>query len=124
MQKLTLTLILCLAGCIQVIGQDFLVLSGLGTGKRFKIYEGDEIRFKLRDAPHYNNGIIQDLKNDSIHFADSKVAVADIAVVDIKKYNYHRLNPDIPGNAAVYAGIGYLLVDQFNHTVVKQRDGM
>lgn len=102
-------------------GQDFLLLSKAGGGKRIKIYTGDDLRFRLDGERFFNDGKIKQLKNDSIHFENSAVHISSISKVDIRGYNKHRVNPDFLGNAAILAGSGYFFVDQFNHTVVKQR---
>ena len=90
-------------------------------GKRFKIYEGDEIKFRLEGEKHFNTEIIKKLKGDSVVLQNSSIHIKDISKVDIRKYNEHRMNPDILAGASVIAGAGYFIVDQFNHTVVKQR---
>lgn len=102
-------------------GQDFLLLSKTGGSKRIKIYEGDDLRFRLDGERFFNIGKIKSLKNDSIHFENSAVHISSISKVDIRGYNMHRVNPDFLGNAGIFAGSGYFFVDQFNHTVVKQR---
>lgn len=102
-------------------GQDFLLLSKTGGIKRIKIYEGDQLRFRLDGERFFNEGKIKQLKNDSIYFVNSAVHVSSISVVDIREYNQHRVSPNFLGNAGIFAGSGYFFVDQFNHTVVKQR---
>lgn len=100
--------------------QDFVVLSKLGVGKRFKIFVGDEFRFQLHNQNYFSSGQIVKLKNDSIFFSNTAVKLDDIRKVDIREYNYHRMNPDFLAKASILAGIGYFFVDQFNHTVVNQ----
>ena len=103
------------------LSQDFLLMSSPGMGKRFKIYEGDEIKFRLVGEKHFNNESIKKLQGDSVILQNSSIHVNDISKVDIRKCNQHRMNPDILAGASVIAGVGYFIVDQFNHTVVKQR---
>lgn len=100
--------------------QDFVVLSKLGVGKRFKIFIGDEFRFQLHNQDYFSKGQIVKLRNDSIFFSNTAVKLDDIRKVDIKDYNYHRMDPDFLAKASVLAGVGYFVVDQFNHTVVNQ----
>ena len=100
--------------------QDFVVLSKPGVGKRFKIYVGDEFRFQLHGQGYFSNGQIVKLRNDSIFFSNTAIKLNDIRKVDIRDYNYHRMDPDFLAKASVFAGIGYFVVDQFNHTVVNQ----
>ena len=90
-------------------------------GKRFKIYEGDEIKFRLAEEKYFNIETIKKLQGDSIILQNSSIHIKDISKVDIRKYNQHRMNPDVLAGASVLAGAGYFIVDQFNHTVVKQR---
>ncbi|MEQ6121757.1 hypothetical protein [Reichenbachiella sp. MALMAid0571] len=96
-------------------------MSSPGMGKRFKIYEGDEIKFRLEGEKYFNVETIKKLNGDSVFLQNSVVNIKDISVVDIRKYNQHRMNPDVLAGASVLAGAGYFIVDQFNHTVVKQR---
>ena len=97
--------------------QDFLVLSRPGIKKNIKYYEGDEIIIKVKGSNHFQPQVIRDLKPDSVLFYGNFVHPDSIEVVDIRAINKpHKL-----GAASIIAGIGYLLVDQFNHTVVKAR---
>jgi hypothetical protein len=98
--------------------QDFVVLSKQGVGKRFKIYVGDEFRFQLYNQNYFSKGLIVKLKNDSIFFSNTAVKLDDIRKVDIRDYNYHRMDPNFLAKASILAGLGYFFVDQFNHTVV------
>ena len=103
------------------LSQDFLLMSSPGMGKRFKIYEGDEIKFLLEGEKHFNFETIKKLKGDSVILQNSSIHIKDISKVDIRKYNQHRMDPNVLAGASILAGVGYFTVDQFNHTVVKQR---
>ncbi|MFY0653696.1 MAG: hypothetical protein JXQ96_16750 [Cyclobacteriaceae bacterium] len=102
-----------------VQAQDFLLLSKSGMKKRFKYYEGDEFKFRLKGEKHFNTKQILRLRNDSIFFNASSIAISEISKVDIRSVNKHWFDPDILAQMGIYAGVGYLLVDQFNHTVVR-----
>ncbi|MEL7001890.1 MAG: hypothetical protein AAFN93_04050 [Bacteroidota bacterium] len=112
-----LLLLICFSS--DLFGQRYLLLRK--TGRRYKIVfnEGEEMRFKLKGERFFNKGLIQGFGDDHIRFHYFTIKLDEIAEIDVSRKNFTAFNYSGAGATVVVGSVGYLAIDQFNQTVIR-----
>lgn len=95
--------------------QDFLVLEKMGTKKRYVFYVDDPITFKIKETG-FNTDAIVALTDSTIVFAGGSVPLKEIVGVSLKGLNEWVA---ASGITLMIAGFGYLIIDQFNNSIIQ-----
>ena len=95
--------------------QDYLVLEKMGTKKRYVFYVDDPITFKIKETG-FNTDVIVALTDSTIVFAGGSVPLKEIVGVSLKGLNEWVT---ASGITLMIAGFGYLIIDQFNNSVIQ-----
>lgn len=103
-------------------GQNVLLLEKSGTKKRTVFKSGDEIRFKLKGEKHFRHDHIISVKDSSIIFHYNKINLEEIIEVDIRKKDFLNFNLKQAGSRIQIVGGMYIVLDQFNKSVVQGRE--
>jgi hypothetical protein len=118
--KLIILPILLLLFCSHwAYSQKKLVLERVGKGQHIAYEAGDEIRYQLTFEDHFRKGIIASLGDNEIQFQHFSIHTDSIAAVDIRGRRFNKLNTYSLGAKLQFAGVGYILIDQFNTAVVQ-----
>ncbi|GEM_PF-2566760 len=121
-EKFTLTVLIFLFFSSILSAQNVLMLEKAGTNKKVFFKSGDEIRYKLKGEDHYRKDHIVSLKDSSIIFHYNKIGVEEISEIDIRKKDFIKFNLKKTGTVLQISGAVYILLDQFNKTVVQGND--
>jgi len=105
-----------------LFAQNVLMLEKTGSNKRTFFKSGDEIRYKLENEDHFRRDYIVSLKDSSIVFHYNKIDIDEIEVVDISKKDFIKVNLKKIGTLLQVSGGFYILLDQFNKTVVQGKE--
>ena len=113
MAKLTLVVLFCLmANCTEA--QKFLRLANAGRNGHIDYYEGDKIRFKIKEEDFFREQMILGFTEYAIKFRFFEVPLSEIKVIDIK-----RRNQWAGGKLLMIAGVGLMAADAINTTAVR-----
>jgi hypothetical protein len=96
--------------------QRYLLIDRIGSRHRVEIYPGETLRFQLKGEDHFNEAVI--------NFLQDSLIILDVGVINIK--DIHAIAKDrtiqsgIVANSRLFmiAGIGIIILDQFNTTVI------
>lgn len=103
-------------------GQNVLMLDKAGTAKKTFFKSGDEIRYKLKGEKHFRQDHIVSVKDSSLVFHYNKINLDDISEIDIRNKNFIKFNLKQAGTLLQISGAMYIVLDQFNKTVVQGRE--
>lgn len=103
-------------------GQNVLLLEKSGTKKKTIFKSGDEIRFKLKGEKHFRQDHIISIKDSSIIFHYNKINLDEISEIDIRRKDFLDINLKQIGTLMQISGGMYIVLDQFNKTVVQGRE--
>jgi hypothetical protein len=97
--------------------QKYMVISG--KRKRVMYKAGDRIKFKLKTEKQYHQSTIVSVMDTALQFKNYRIAFDEIDKVDTRRkrtgaFNWHQV-----GALIQVAGIGYILLDQFNKTLIQ-----
>ncbi len=91
-------------GCFSASSQSFLYLKKVG-GKQAVTYKiGDQIRFQLKENPHFSRGMIQSFGSDYFVIFDTEVKLSDIDRYDIRGLSNNRFNYKVSSQTLFVAG--------------------
>jgi hypothetical protein len=96
--------------------QKYLLLDKIGSRHRVEIYPGETLRFQLKGEDHFNEAVI--------NFLQDSLIILDVGVINVKEIHAiakdRSIQSGIVANSRLlmYAGIGIIIIDQFNTTVV------
>ncbi|MTI33124.1 hypothetical protein [Xanthovirga aplysinae] len=103
--------------CQEVQAQKYLLLHKANSKRRYQIYPGEVIRYKLKDQDNYLEDIIRDfdVEKNLIIFDIGAINVNNIAAVDIRPY---EKKPGISisrwGTWFIAGGVAYVVITGFN----------
>ncbi len=87
----------------------------LGTFKRFSIYEGSMMKFKLKENHRMQKNKLVALKDSTLFFEDgTMVPVSDIKCVVV---NRSHVLLQVLRRVLVIAGVGFIGLDTFNNAI-------
>lgn len=98
----------------------YLLLRKVGRPYKIIFNEGQSIRFKLKGEKNYNKGLIQGFGKDYIRFHYFTVKLDEIAEIDVRAKNFTIFSFRSGPGKLHFAGLGYLVLDQFNQTAVQK----
>ncbi len=104
-----------------LMAQNVLMLEKTGTNKKAIYKSGEEIKYKLKGEDHFRQDYIVSIKDSSIVFHYNKFNLEEIAEIDIRKKNFININLKSIGTMMQIAGASYIVIDQFNKTVVRDQ---
>ena len=99
--------------------QNVLMLEKIGSNKKAIYKSGDEIKYKHIGENHFRQDNIVSIKDSSIVFHYNKIGLEEITEIDIRKKNFININLKSIGTKMQVAGAFYIVLDQFNKTVVQ-----
>ncbi len=105
-----------------VYGQKFAILQKSGTGKEIYFKSGDEIRYQLKNEDHFRKDHIISVSDSGFQFHYYQILYHEVAKVDIKGKAWGNFNWNKLGMVVQIAGLGYIVIDTFNTTVVQGGD--
>lgn len=115
MKFLFFTLVLFLAAA-EVSSQYYLELK-----RRTKVIQryqaGDEIQFKLKGEKYFNKGRIIGFSDQKIKLRFSEIAISEIQTIRVAENS--RYGVELLSNAAITAGVFFILIDQGNQLLVQ-----
>ena len=99
----------------------YILLEKGNSRHKIRIYPGEQIRFKFTDDRHFTTLRIKDLVGRYILIEHGIFPLEYIEEIDISDYKrrYGLLNA--MGEKLPFAGLGYIMIDQFNRTVVQNQ---
>lgn len=102
-----------------VHAQKFMVI----RSRRKHVYykAGETIRFKLKTEKGFHKKKIVSVMDTALQFKNYRIGFREIDKVDIRGKKMGAFNWNQVGAYMQIAGIGYILIDQFNKTVVQGR---
>ncbi len=103
---------------------EYIVVEKTLTDKQIKYSSGDEISFKLKGENFFRTDHIVALNDSSIEFHYNNILYREISQVNIKGHRFTGLNIHSIGTYAQIAGIGYIVIDNFNKVVVQGQDAV
>ncbi len=103
---------------------EYIVVEKTLTDKQIKYSSGDEISFKLKGENFFRTDQIVALNDSSIEFHYNNILYREISQVNIKGHRFTGLNIYSIGTYAQVAGIGYIVIDNFNKVVVQGQDAV
>jgi len=91
------------------------------SNERKQIYykSGDAIRYKLKLDDHFRKGTILSVMDTAMQFRNYIIGFREIDKIDIRGKNTGTFNWHQVGVYTQIAGVGYIVLDQFNKTVVQ-----
>jgi hypothetical protein len=100
-----------------VHAQKYMVI----TGKRKQIFykAGESIRFKLKTEDVYHRSTILSVSDTALQFKHYRIGFDEIDKVDIKGKKTGTFNWNQIGWLMQMAGVGYIVLDQFNKTLIQ-----
>ena len=113
MAKLILVVLLCTAGNY-LQAQKFLRLANAGRNGSIDYFEGDKIRFRIRDEGFFREQMILGFTEYAIKFRFFEVPLSEIEVIDIRSRNQW-----VGGKLLMIAGVGLMAADAINTTAVR-----
>lgn len=124
MREILLFVFILIWSAITCMAQNkFLLLDKVGSRKGYRIYVGQRLSFTYKGDNTLQHGRIMDLKDSLITLTSGDLHIGDIGSVDIRRLTRKGMNTRLFGSFIQQAGLGYLLIDQFNQAVV-QGDGL
>lgn len=114
-----LLLVLTSAFSLHLHAQEFAILQKSGSQKEIYFKSGDKIRYQLKTDDHFRRDHIISVSDSGFQFHYYQVLFRDIAKVDIKGKRWGNFSWDKIGLIVQIAGVGYIVIDTFNRTVVQ-----
>lgn len=99
--------------------QKYLLLRKVGKPYSIIYNEGESMRFRLKGERFFTKGLIQGFGKDDIRFHYYRIKLDEIAEVDVSNKNFTVFSFRSGPGKLVVSGLGYLLLDQFNQTVIR-----
>ena len=103
---------------------EYIVVEKTLKEKQIKYSSGDEISYKLKGENFFRTNHIVALNDSSIEFHYNNILYREISQVNIKRHRFTGINIYSIGTYAQIAGIGYIVIDQFNKVVVQGQDAV
>lgn len=103
----------------KAISQKYLLLRKVGRPYIITYNEGDYIRFKLKGERFFTKALIQGFEKGHIQFHYFRIKLDEIAEVDVSDKNFTVFSYRSGPGKLVTAGVGYLVLDQFNQTAIQ-----
>ena len=94
------------------------------TDKQIKYSSGDDISFKLIGEDFFRTDHIVALNDSSLEFHYYQILYREIRQVNIKGHRFSGIDIHSIGTYAQIAGIGYIVIDNFNKIVVQGQDAV
>lgn len=104
--------------------REYIVVEKTLTDKQIKYSLGDNIGYKLKGEDFFRTDHIIALNDSSIEFHYNRILYHEISQINIKGHRFTGINYQSIGTYAQIAGIGYIVIDQFNKVVVQGQDAV
>ncbi len=100
-----------------VYAQKFMIIAS--KRKKIMYKAGDPIKFKLKTEKKFHSSTIVAVMDTALQFKNYRIGFNEIDKVDIRwkktgAFNWHQV-----GGLMQVAGLGYILLDQFNKTLIQ-----
>lgn len=116
--KLTVLIVsICLS--YNLSAQKYLLLRKVGRPYKIVFEEGQYMRFKLKGDRFFTKALIQGFGQDDIRFHYYRIKLQEIDEIDVSEKNFTVFSFRSGPGKLVVAGLGYLITDQFNQTVIR-----
>jgi hypothetical protein len=127
--RLSTSLYLFLLFCLGILHpinaqREYIVVEKTLKSKQIKYSSGDEISYKLAGENFFRTNHIIALNDSSIEFHYNNIKYSEISQVNIKGKRFGNMDLYNIGKYTQIAGIGYILVDQFNKVVVQGQEAV
>lgn len=109
--------------CINASGQRKLLIGKFGKPAKYIFDEGETIRIRLTSEKHWNKAIIQHIGKDYITLHNTRIALDEIAAVDIRNSGKNRFLKTLASISAI-GGLGFAAIDQLNRTLIRNEPGI
>jgi hypothetical protein len=100
--------------------QSYILLSKRGGKHHLRFYQGQTIRFKLHGENYFNTCMITTLRGEVIGCQGYYIHPREIAEISIQNTYQKGANLAQYGIVLGIAGVGYLLIDNLNRSVVNK----
>ena len=104
--------------------REYIVVEKTLTDKQIKYSSGDNISYKLKDEDFFRTDHIVALNDSSIEFHYNNILYREISQVNIKGHRFTGIDYRNIGTFAQIAGVGYIVIDNFNKVVVQGQDAV
>ena len=104
--------------------REYIVVEKTLTDKQIKYSSGDNISYKLKDEDFFRTDHIVALNDSSIEFHYNHILYREISQVNIKGHRFTGIDYRNIGTFAQIAGVGYIVIDNFNKVVVQGQDAV
>ncbi len=103
---------------------EYIVVEKTLKEKQIKYSSGDEISYKLKGENFFRTNHIVALNDSSIELHYNNILYREISQVNIKGHRFTSIDIYSIGTYAQIAGIGYIVIDNFNKVVVQGQDAV
>jgi len=104
--------------------REYIVVEKTLTDKQIKYSSGDNISYKLKGEDFFRTDHIVALNDSSIEFHYNNILYREISQVNIKGHRFTGIDYRNIGTFAQIAGVGYIVIDNFNKVVVQGQDAV
>ena len=104
--------------------REYIVVEKTLTDKQIKYSSGDNISYKLKGEDFFRTDHIVALNDSSIEFHYNNILYRAISQVNIKGHRFTGIDYRNIGTFAQIAGVGYIVIDNFNKVVVQGQDAV
>ena len=104
--------------------REYIVVEKTLTDKQIKYSSGDNISYKLKGEDFFRTDHIVALNDSSIEFHYNNILYREISQINIKGHRFTGINYRKIGTIAQIAGVGYIVIDNFNKVVVQGQDAV
>ena len=103
----------------QIVAQrEYIVVEKTLSSKQVKYSSGDNIKYKIKGEDFFRTDHIVALNDSAIEFHYNQILYREINQVNIKGHRFSGIDYYNIGTYAQIAGVGYILIDNFNKIVV------
>lgn len=118
----SISLLTLIINCSQLYSQTYLELRKATQLKSFRIYPGDNIRFKKKGDDFFTFAKITGMRDQNLRFNNIEVPIDQIDKIDIRKQTSNRSK--IYGNVIAGGSLGYFIIDFINLSLVQRANYM
>lgn len=104
--------------------REYIVVEKTLTDKQIKYSSGDNISYKLQGEDFFRSNHIVALNDSAIEFHYNQILYREINQINIKGHRFSGIDYRNIGTYAQIAGVGYILIDNFNKVVVQGQDAV
>ncbi len=98
--------------------KEYIVVEKTLSNKQIKFKSGDNLKYKLEGEDFFRTNRIIALNDSAIEFRFNQILYREISKINIKGCRFNGIDYNNIGTYAQIAGVGYILIDQFNRVVV------